>query len=92
MTKLELISAIAEKTNATKKDTEIFLNGVIEVITNALANNDEIKLVGFGTFCNVERQERKGRNPKTGEEIIIPASITPKFKASKVLKDTVNNN
>lgn len=92
MTKLELISAIAEKTNATKKDTEIFLNNFTEVVTKALLDKDEVKLSGFGTFCTVERAERQGRNPQTNEIMTIPASVVPKFKVSKTLKETIKNN
>lgn len=91
MNKLELISAVAEKSNLTKKDTEIVLNALIETITNELGNKGEVKLVGFGTFCTSERKERTGRNPQTNEAITIPACTVPKFKASKVLKDAVNN-
>lgn len=91
MNKTEFISAIAEKSELTKKDTEKFLKAFEEVVTKTLANKDEIKLVGFGTFGVTERAERQGRNPKTNEVITIPESVSPKFKAGKALKDAVNN-
>lgn len=90
MNKTEFISAIAEKSELTKKDTEKFLKVFEEVVTEELARKGEIKLVGFGTFGVTKRTEREGRNPKTNEVITIPASISPKFKAGKVLKDTIN--
>jgi len=87
--KAELISAVAEKSELTKKDAEKAINALVSVITDALANNDKVQLVGFGTFEVRERAERKGRNPQTKEEIVIPASKAPVFKAGKALKDAV---
>ncbi|HHY81191.1 MAG TPA: HU family DNA-binding protein [Clostridiales bacterium] len=89
MNKAELISAVAEKSELTKKDAEKAINALVSVITDALANNDKVQLVGFGTFEVRERAERKGRNPQTKEEIVIPASKAPVFKAGKALKDAV---
>ncbi|MGI5851277.1 MAG: HU family DNA-binding protein [Clostridiales bacterium] len=89
MNKAELISAVAEKSELTKKDAEKAVNSVISVITDALANGERVQLVGFGTFEVRDRAERKGRNPQTREEIIIPASKAPVFKAGKALKDSV---
>ena len=90
MNKAELVEALAKKTNATKKVTEESLNSLIEVITEELAKGEKIQLVGFGTFEVIKRAARKGKNPQTGEEIKIPASKSPKFKAGKALKDIVN--
>lgn len=89
MNKAELISAVAEKSELTKKDAEKAVNAFVSVISDALANNDRVQLVGFGTFEVRERAERKGRNPQTKEEIIIPASKAPVFKAGKALKESV---
>lgn len=90
MNKTELISAISEKTELTKKDTEKILKAFEEIITEELSNKGEVKLIGFGTFCVSERAERVGRNPQTGETITIPSSVVPKFKVGKTLKDIVN--
>ncbi|MFR4987268.1 MAG: HU family DNA-binding protein [Lachnospirales bacterium] len=90
MNKTEFVSAIAGKTELTKKDVEKVLKSFEEVITEELADKGEIRLVGFGTFGVAERPERVGRNPKTNEPITIPASIKPRFKAGKVLKDAIN--
>lgn len=89
MTKVELIAAVAEKANLTKKDAEAAVNGALDVITESLKGGDKVTLVGFGTFEVRERPERKGRNPQTGAEIIIEASKLPAFKAGKALKDAV---
>ncbi|MGE5484177.1 MAG: HU family DNA-binding protein [Ignavibacteriales bacterium] len=88
MNKAELVSAVAEKTGTTKKETERVVNSVIDVIQEALAKDDKVSLVGFGTFEVRERAARKGRNPKTGEEISIAATKVPVFRAGKALKDT----
>ena len=90
MTKTELIAAMAEKTGATKKDSEAALAAVIEVITGALKAGDKVSLVGFGTFEAKKRAARVGKNPRTGAEIKIPATVAPAFKAGKALKDSVN--
>ncbi|NLC45444.1 MAG: HU family DNA-binding protein [Clostridiales bacterium] len=89
MNKSELISAVAEKSELTKKDTEKAVNALVSVISETLAEGDKVQLVGFGTFEVRERAERKGRNPQTKEEITIPASKAPVFKAGKALKDSV---
>ena len=89
MNKTELIAATAEKANLSKKDTEAAVNAVIDVITEALKKGDKVQLVGFGSFETRERAARVGRNPKTKEEIKIPASKVPAFKAGKALKDAV---
>lgn len=91
MNKSELITSIAEKSSLTKKDAEKALKAFTESVEEALSQNDKVQLVGFGTFEVRERAERKGRNPKTLEEITIPASKVPVFKAGKELKEKVNN-
>ena len=73
----------------TKKDAEKAVNSIISVITEALSRGEKVQLVGFGTFEVRDRAARKGRNPQTKEEIIIPASKAPVFKAGKALKDAV---
>ena len=90
MNRTELISAMSEKSELTKVDTEKALKAFIDTITEELKNGGKVQLVGFGTFEVTERAERQGRNPKTGEAITIPASKSPKFKAGKALKDIVN--
>ena len=90
MNRTELISAMSEKSELTKVDTEKALKAVIDTVTEELKNGGKVQLVGFGTFEVTERAERNGRNPKTGEAITIPASKSPKFKAGKALKDIVN--
>lgn len=89
MNKAELVSAVAEKTGMSKKDSEKAVNAAFDTITEALAAGDKVQLVGFGAFEVKERGARIGRNPKTKEEIQIPASRVPVFKAGKALKDVV---
>ena len=91
MNKTELVAAIADKTELTKKDSEKALKAFIDVVTEELKNGEKIQLVGFGTFEVSERAARTGKNPQTGKAIKIPASKAPKFKAGKALKDTVNS-
>ncbi len=90
MNKTDLIAAVAAQASLTKKDAEKALSAVINSITNAMAEGDKVQLVGFGTFEVRERDARKGKNPRTGEIIDIPASKVPAFKAGKALKDIVN--
>jgi DNA-binding protein HU-beta len=90
MNKSDLIAAIAAKTGDTKKDAEATLNAFIDVVTESLAKEEKVQLVGFGSFEVRKRAARKGRNPQTKEEIKIPASKAPVFKAGKALKDLVN--
>ena len=89
MNKTELIAAIAEKAELTKKDSDAAVNAIFETICTALAGGDKVQLAGFGTFEVRERPARTGRNPQTKEEIEIPASRTAAFKAGKALKDAV---
>ena len=90
MNKAELIAAIAAKTGVTKKSAEESVNAFVGVVTESLAKGDKVQLVGFGSFEVRKRAARKGRNPQTKEEIRIPASKAPVFKAGKALKDLVN--
>lgn len=90
MNKAELISAVAEKAELTKKDAERAVNAVFEAIEEALAGGDKVQLVGFGTFEVRARAARTGRNPQTGEEIQIAATNVPAFRAGKALKDAIN--
>ena len=90
MNKTELVSAVAEKTEFTKKDAEKAINAVLEAVEEALAKGDKVQLVGFGTFEVRERAARTGRNPQTGEEIKIEAAKVPAFKPGKALKDAVS--
>ena len=90
MNKSDLIAAIAAKTGDTKKNAEATVNAFVEVVTASLVKGDKVQLVGFGSFEVRKRAARKGRNPQTKEEIKIPASKAPVFKAGKALKDLVN--
>jgi hypothetical protein len=90
MNKTELVAAIAEQTELSKKDAEKALKAFIDVVTDELKKGEKVQLVGFGTFEISERAAREGRNPLTGATMSIPASKAPKFKAGKALKDAVN--
>ncbi len=90
MNKTELVAAIAEKTELSKKDAEKALKAFTDVVAEELKKGEKIQLVGFGTFEVSERSARTGRNPMTGATIEIAASKTPKFKAGKALKDSLN--
>ena len=90
MNKTELISAMSEKSELTKVDTEKALKAFIDTVTDELKNGGKVQLVGFGTFEVSERAAREGRNPQSGEVMKIAASKAPKFKAGKALKDLVN--
>ena len=90
MNKTELVAAMAEQTNLSKKDAEAALKAFIDVVTEELKKGEKVQLVGFGTFEVSERAAREGRNPQTGETMEIKASKTPKFKAGKALKDMMN--
>lgn len=81
MTKTDLINEIAAKASLTKKQAKEALDATLESISQALANDDKVQLIGFGTFATVSKPERKGRNPRTKEEIVIPARKVVKFKA-----------
>ena len=90
MNKGELVAALAAKTELSKKESELALNGVLDVIADALAKGDKVQLIGFGTFETKSRPARVARNPRTGESVKIAACKAPAFKAGKALKDTVN--
>ena len=90
MNKSELIASMAEKANLTKKDAELALKSFIESVEEALVNKEKVQLIGFGTFEARERAARTGKNPRTKEEIQIPACVAPAFKASKEFKGKVN--
>ena len=90
MNKSELVSAIAEDTKLTKKDVETVVKSFMDNVSKALEKGDDVQLVGFGTFTVVDRAERKSINPATKQEMIVPASKSPKFKAGKALKELVN--
>ena len=90
MNKTELIAAIAENAELSKKDSEKALKAFVDVIAEELKKGEKVQLVGFGTFEVSERAAREGRNPQTGETMTISASKSPKFKAGKALKDLVN--
>lgn len=89
MTKADLVAKIAEKAGITKADAERALNAFLESVEGALVSEGKLTLTGFGTFSVSERKERTGRNPRTGEEIKIPASKVVKFSPGKLLKDAV---
>lgn len=89
MNKTELVTAVAERTELTKKDATNAVNAVFDIIAETLAKGESVQLIGFGNFEVRERAARKGRNPQTGEEIEIAASKAPAFKAGKQLKEAV---
>ena len=90
MNKTELIAAVAERAEISKKDAEKALKAFTDVVTDELVKGEKVQLVGFGTFEVSERAEREGRNPKPREPMTIAASKSPKFKAGKALKDMIN--
>ncbi|MCM3543556.1 HU family DNA-binding protein [Priestia megaterium] len=89
MNKTELVDAVATKSELTKQDSKKAVDALFETISNTLAKEEKIQLVGFGTFEIRERAERTGRNPQTGEKMTIPASKAPAFKPGKELKETL---
>lgn len=91
MNKMELIEKIAAQADISKKDAEKALNAFTETIEEEISSGGKVQLIGFGTFETRERQERKGRNPQTGEEITIEAACVPVFRAGKELKEAVRN-
>ena len=90
MNKTELVAGVAEKAGLTKKDAEKAVNALFDSVQQELVEGGQVQMIGFGTFEVKERAARKGRNPRTGEDIEIPASKNPVFKAGKALKDAVN--
>ena len=90
MNKAELIKAMADETQLTQKDVEKVLNSFVNQVSSALAKQDKVQLIGFGTFETRKRSARTGRNPQTGEELKIKASTVPAFKSGNALKEKVN--
>ena len=90
MNKTELVANVADKTGTTKREAEKAVNAVFAALQQAMVEGDKVQLIGFGTFEVKERAARKGRNPRSGGTIEIPASKNPVFKAGKALKDAVN--
>lgn len=90
MNKNDLIAEVAKNTGLSKVDSAKAVDALLNAVEGALKKNDEVRLVGFGTFSVAQRAATEGRNPRTGEKIKIPASKQPKFKAGKGLKDAVN--
>ena len=90
MNKNDLVAHVADVAGLSKTDATKAVDAVFDGITNTLKKGDEVRLVGFGTFAVADRAASKGRNPRTGEEIDIPASKLPKFKAGKTLRDGLN--
>ena len=89
MTKADLIERIAEKADLTKANAERSLNAFLDTVEDVLVKEGKLTLTGFGTFVVETRKERKGRNPRTGDEIVIPAANVVKFRPGKLLKDAV---
>ena len=90
MNKGDLVNAISAKTGTTKRAAEDSLNAILDAVKDALVKGDKVQLVGFGSFEVRKRAARKGKNPQTGAEIVIPACKAPSFKAGKALKEIVN--
>ena len=90
MNKVELTKSVATRTGVTQKDAAVYVDAVIESIKDGMIEDGKVQIVGFGTFEVKERAEREGRNPATGESMVIPATKATKFKAGKALKDAVN--
>jgi DNA-binding protein HU-beta len=91
MNKNDVVGAVADKTGMSKAAAAQVVDATFDVITDALKRGDEVKIIGFGSFTVAKRAASQGRNPRTGESIKIAASKTPKFKAGKGLKDSVNS-
>lgn len=89
MTKAELVAAIAKDAGLPKTKAEATLNSFMDNVSKSLKRGKKVTLIGFGTFSVAKRKKRKGRNPKTGQPIVIPAAKVPKFSASKALKDGI---
>ena len=90
MNKTELVAAVAEQADISKKDAEKVLKAFVDVVTEEMKKGEKVQLVGFGTFEVSERAAREGRNPQTGKTMKIEACKAPKFKAGKALKDAIN--
>lgn len=90
MNRRELVAQLAEKTDFSQKDVDRVLRSFCEIIVDTLKKGENIRLIGFGTFTTKRKTARTGKNPRTGEEITIPASVTPMFKAGKGFKEKIN--
>ena len=90
MNKTDLTAAVAKSADLTNKDASAALDAVLDTISAQLKSGNEVRLVGFGTFGTVKRKATAGRNPRTGQELKIPASTRPKFKPGKALKEALN--
>lgn len=90
MNKSELVAAVAEKSGLTKKDAEKAVSSVIDIIVDSVAQGEKVQVVGFGTFEQRQRNARTGCDPRTKQQIQIPASKVPAFKAGNAFKDAVN--
>ena len=90
MNKAQLIENLAKKTNLPKSQTETVLDAALEIIQSSVSGGEDVKLVGFGTFDRSARKARNGRNPKTGQAIVIPASTVPRFRPGKDFKTQVD--
>ena len=91
MNKSLLVDKLAESTRLTKTDVELIVNKAIEIIKEAVKNDDDVTLVGFGTFTKTKRKSRMGRNPRTGAEMKIPGSVVPKFRAGKEFRKALES-
>lgn len=90
MNRQDLVAAVARDAELSKKDADAAVKAVFDEIASALAAGDKVQMIGFGTFDTAERAAREGRNPRTGETMMIEASRSPRFKAGKALKDRMN--
>lgn len=90
MNRADLVARVSDQTGLPKSTAEVAVNTIFNSLTDALAQGDGVAIAGFGNFTVKSREARKGRNPRTGDEIDIPASKVPGFKAGKALKDAVN--
>lgn len=90
LNKQELVAAVADTAGLAKTDASAAVDAVFEVIVDAMKRGDDVRLVGFGTFNVVHREQSTGRNPRTGAEIVIKAAKLPRFKAGRALKDAIN--
>ena len=91
MTKAELIAAIMEKTGTSKSEVDNMFNAIFDTIADALKKQDKVPVPGFGNFATKVKEERKGRNPSTGKEMLIPRSVVVSFKPATQLKEVVNS-
>ncbi len=91
MNKAELIAAIATKTNSSKTQVEKYLDSTLAIIQKTVSKGEEVKIVGFGSFCRTERKAKTGRNPRTGQTVKVPLTQVPRFKPGKEFKDLVKD-